>query len=402
MGTGYLPSQVVQPPFYVPKLDGSSIFVKRTENINEVVSELFQHKSVTALWSPHCYGKTTLAKMVCYEPRIKQYFTGGIFWIEIRDNLDAKKALRKLYKNLTGYFVEDVEPYDLVQQWSQKPTLVVLDNVETKDELTLFLDSSGESCQFLITTQRLDIFSDCNDLKLIDLKPFDKRESVAVLIKPFEGKAEIDKNDQKKVEELADLLYDWPILLNLALKDIQVQMNMPHPPAPKIVIDNLIKKIKDWTNFDHENEIFMTIEESLKYLTREQKEYFQELFIFSADIDIPCSIIEKIWNLSEIKVDVHTLCCKLYYLSLLKKYDIGQQVIQLHEHLRRYFISNNEVKKLLAETNKKFVEYYVKQYNLNSPNDLPDNLPLPEKNFLLRVYKHHWKLAQNINSKAVY
>ena len=272
--------------------------------------------------------------------------------------------------------------------------MVVIDNVETVEELALFLNSSGESCQWLITTQKIDIFANCNDLKLIELTPLNKQESVAALKKPFEGKGQIDKNDEKKIEELADLLYDWPLLLNLALKDIQGQMNMPHYPKPKAVIENLTKNIKDWMKFDHENKISVTIEKNLKYLTREEKEYFKELFIFTADIDIPYSIIEKLWNLSDIKINVDILCRKLYYLSLLKKYDISQQVIQLHTHLRRYFLSKNETKKYLAEINKKFVEYYAEQYNLNSPENLPDNLPLQEKNFLLRVYKHHWRLAR--------
>ena len=390
---------VENTPFYVPKLEGSPIFVKRIEEIKKIINILLDKQqgkteSVFALWAPNSYGKTTLVKMICYEYRIREYFTGGIFWNEIREDLDAKKALRKLYKNLTGYFEEEIEPYDLAQKWSNKPTLLVLDNIKTEEELALFLNSSGESCQWLIITQRLDILANRRDLQIIELSSFKKEELVAVLKSSFEIKFQIGDNENKKIEELADLLYDWPLLLNLASKEIQGLMNIPYSPKPTIVMDNIINNIKDWMRFDCENKISKIIEESLQYLTREEQEHFKNLFIFSADLDIPYCIIEKVWNLSDIKVNVDILCRKFYYLSLLKKYDISQQVIQLHDYLRRYFLSNSEIKKSLTTINKKFVEYYAKQFNLKSPDNLPDSFPLQEKIFLKRVYKHHWKLAQ--------
>ncbi|NET43318.1 hypothetical protein [Okeania sp. SIO2B3] len=140
------------------------------------------------------------------------------------------------------------------------------------------------------------------------------------------------------------------------------------------------------------------IKQSFK-LNKKEKEYFHSLFIFSADLDIPFSVIAIIWDLelSEVK----PLCDKLYELSLLRKYkttDDNRGIIQLNSLLRKHFISvsDNEFKQLLAKTNKKFVEYYEKKYELNSPDYLPDNLPLEEKKFLRKVYKYHWRQAKKV------
>lgn len=331
--------------------------------------------------------------MTCYEPDIQKFFTGGIFWNEIRNDLDAKKTLNKLYNNLTDSSEEGVESYDFNEKWSSKPTLLVLDNVETEEELSLFLKSSGESCQWLIVTQSLEIFASFS-VPVIKLNPFTREEIKAALKKTFEVKGEIGEYN---IAKLVNLIYGWPpILLNMVLKKIQIQLNIPRTPKPKpqTIIESTESNIRKWIKFNNRNQLSDTIDASLNYLNDKEKECFKNLFIFEADIKIPCSIIEKIWIFSDIEIDTSSFCLKLYNLALLKDYDIDLQVVELHKYLQRYFLSNQELKKILVENIKKFVEYYEIKYDLQSPDNLPDNLPLSEKKFLRRVYKYLWEIAK--------
>ncbi|MGD1701514.1 CHAT domain-containing protein [Dapis sp. BLCC M229] len=383
--------------FHVPKLSGSSVFVRRDEEIEKIIKallELDQSKTVIALWSPRGYGKTTLAKLIGWEASIQQHYSGGIYWIEIKNDLDAKKALKKLYSYLTN-IEKDVEPEDFLDKWNQKPTLVILDNIEDEEELDLFLRSVGESSQLLITTERLDTFKKCNNFKLIQINPLNLEELITVLKYPL--KKERNFNDLR-IKELADLLYNWPVLLNLALEKIQQFVHLPDCPTSEVIIDNVIEEIREINWSDRKSPINQNIKQSFKYLTEKEKEHFHSLFIFSADLNIPFSVIAIIWDLPS--STVKHLCLKLYQLSLLREFNISRKIIQLNSLLQKYFrsVSDPKFKQFLVDVNKKFVKYYEKKYELNSPDDLldnlPDNLPLEERNFLRRVYRHHWKKAK--------
>ncbi|NEP90958.1 MAG: CHAT domain-containing protein [Okeania sp. SIO2C2] len=390
--------------FHVPKLSGSSVFVRRDQEMEKIIKALLepdQSNTIIALWGPCGYGKTTLAKLICGEPSIQQYYSGGIYWIEITNDSDAKKGLKKLYKYLTN-IEEDVEPEDLLDKWNQKPNLVILDNIGNEEELGLFLRSVGESSQLLITTERLDTLNQCNNPKLIQINSLNIEELIAVLKYPLKKKENF--NDQR-IKELASLLYDSPVLLTLALKKIQGYLLPNNCSTPEVIIDSVIEEIKeiDWP--DNESQIVQNIkqniEPSFEYLTEKEKEYFHSLFIFFADLDIPFSVIAIIWDLPSLKVQL--LCRKLYELSLLRKFKITQKnqgIIQLSSLLRKYFdsrrTSDNEFKQFLVDVNKKLVEYYEKKYELNSPDYLPDNLPLEEKKFFRQVYKYHWRQAKKV------
>ncbi len=384
----------------IPKLTSSSVFVKRDremEKIKEALLDPNQSNTIIALWGPCGYGKTTLAKLICGEDDIQEHYSGGIYWIEITKDLDAKKGLKKLYNYLTDV-EKDVEPEDLLDKWNQKPTLVIIDNIKKQEELDLFLRSIGELSQLLITTERSDTLDQCNNPKLIQINSLNLEELSAVLKYPLTR--EENFNDQK-IKELAGLLYDWPVLLNLALKKIQKFVRLPERLTPEVIIDNVIEEIKEVNWSDNTSPIHKNIEQSFKDINDKEKEYFYSLFIFSADLDIPFSVIAIIWDLPSSKVKY--LCLKLYELSLLRKFSIIRKTIQLNSLLRKYFISvsDNEFKQLLAKTNNKFVEYYEKKYELNSPDNLPGNLSLEEekeeKKFLRKVYKYHWRQAKKVS-----
>ena len=143
--------------FHLPKLFGSPVFVNRPKEIKKIKDELEQGGAVVVLWSPCGYGKTTLAKLICWDLSIQEYYTGGIYYIEINNALDVKKGIKKLHNYLTN-LEKDVEPEELVDRWNEEPTLIVLDNIQSQHQLELFLRTRGKYCQFLVTTEKLNIF----------------------------------------------------------------------------------------------------------------------------------------------------------------------------------------------------------------------------------------------------
>jgi hypothetical protein len=384
----------------VPKLgiiSLSPVFVKRNEEIKKITDILLCNQyQLIVLLSPPGYGKTTLAQMICNEDSIKEHFLGGIFWINISDGLDEKEELRELYQNLTGSIdslEQESQLYNLSKAWKEKPNLVVLDDLQTPEALTAFLSISDHFCKLLITTQRRDIFNSFHNRKVIELNPLSTEELRTALRTILKGEKEekIDlENDfiKRKLKQLADLFYQWPSLLGRFLEETQ---GLKHDGySPETILEQLIEDIKE---LDFDDEANKAINKSFKYLTHEEQKCFHSLLIFSSDLNIPFSVIKNLWNLPIGKVK--RLCDKLHRFSLLKKTSREQGVIQLNSHVRKCFLSDVKLKKELTYVNKDFVEYYASKYNLNSPDNLPDTIPLPERNFLKRVYKHHWRKVKN-------
>ncbi|TVU26296.1 hypothetical protein EJB05_28835, partial [Eragrostis curvula] len=107
-------------------------------------------------------GKTTLAKHICNDSKIKEHFKDKIFWVHVSEEFDVKKLFGKLFEAITKEKSDLHTPQHMVDEISRKLTgekfLLVLDDCWHQDkedwkEFMLNLRTHAAGSMIMITTR---------------------------------------------------------------------------------------------------------------------------------------------------------------------------------------------------------------------------------------------------------
>ena len=106
------------------------------------------------------YGKTTLARAVCYNEDIQTAFDDGILWVTLGENpTDLTSKVVDLIETLSserpGFAGLEVAAARLKELLADLDILLVVDDVWDRGHLKLFLQG-GKRCARLITTRLLE------------------------------------------------------------------------------------------------------------------------------------------------------------------------------------------------------------------------------------------------------
>lgn len=192
-------------------------FIQRDSEYNKLVEFLLNSQSdkpvaiTTALRGAGGFGKTTLAKAVCYEPEIIKKFCDGILWVTLGENPgDPIPQVADLISFLggekRGYGKIESAITDLRNLTSEKRLLIVIDDVWNSAHLEPFLHG-GPYCAHLITT-RNDETLPPKTLK-VSVDSMLEKEAVEML------KYELPPENEVRFNELAKRLGIGPYSLNL-------------------------------------------------------------------------------------------------------------------------------------------------------------------------------------------
>lgn len=159
-------------------------------------------------------GKTALATRLAY--RLRPFFPDGVLWARL-DNTDSLSILNSFAR---AYGVEVGDYTDLESRsravrelLAHKRALLVLDNVESSDQVQPLLPPSGP-CAVILTTRRHDL-AVARGAQRFQLGPFEQRQDSLALFAKILG-AEMAGRQQAALDEIATLLGDLPLALDLA------------------------------------------------------------------------------------------------------------------------------------------------------------------------------------------
>jgi uncharacterized caspase-like protein len=383
------------PPWIIQHLQEKfPVLIDRPQEIQQIVDHLLNEErepsqNIFVLWGPEGYGKTALALLSCCVPEILQRFSGGIFWVDLGEGKNIVEGMRKLYKQLTGSDSASLNADDiateLLTKWSNKPCLIVLDDVRTEEELKKFHSCTSKDCTWLIITQDKDCLKDrlADIIQVMQVNPLTVEESRTLIYSELKDK-DIDRD---KLKELVDQLYEWPLLVNLVRKEISNKIGNGYTPNKAIEI--MLQDVREDNCDCFKEEISENIRLNLKSLNQEEQEHFKELVIFPKSKPIPLSILGKLWGFK--KSYVRRLCEKLYGLSLLQSYNPNNQTICLNNILRKYLSQQQDIGEKLSKIHRKLLECYGITYHTQLNEDFLGNSDISdeEKTYLKHFYKYH-------------
>lgn len=117
----------------------------------------------TALKGAGGFGKTTLARAVCHDPRGRQKFTDGVLWATLGEKpgeVDLIQQMRDMMTRLTGQTPPELGLQALKTLWSEilgdKACLIVIDDAWRVGDLDPFMQGGPKAAR-LITTRSATI-----------------------------------------------------------------------------------------------------------------------------------------------------------------------------------------------------------------------------------------------------
>jgi WD40 repeat protein len=342
---GEPPLQFARPIPPAPPED----FVPRPHEFNQLLAHLCSSDSgpvaiTAALAGAGGFGKTTLAKAICYDERVQAAFPAGVLWVEIGQepgNLIGK--VEDLVLHLTGArqwagFTDlNAAATRLAQALGERRLLLVIDDVWDSAHLQPFLEG-GPHCTRLVTTRLPHVLPATARNVLVDA--MQQQEAVALLGFGLPDAAA----HTATLQRLAQRLGEWALLLKLvngALRE-QVEAGSPLAEAFAFVTAGLDEEGISAFNLEHQEgrhaAVDRTIALSLRLLTSDEQARYAELAVFPEDVAVPLATVTRYWHatgtLSGFKVQ--RLCSKLARLSLLLGYDLAAKTIRLHDVVRSY------------------------------------------------------------------
>ncbi|WP_433723829.1 NB-ARC domain-containing protein [Actinoplanes sp. CA-051413] len=296
---------------------------------------------ITGVHGTGGFGKTTLAKWICHEPRTKQRFPGGLLWVTLGEQVaGAELAARvnDLVVQLTGLRPALTDPLQAgfrlgeVLDAQPDPMLLVIDDAWTDQQVEPFL-CGGRRCRRLLTTRHRRLVDPRNS---VPLDRMTAAQAAALLTRDIPGLA------GRPVDRVVAATGRWPVLLTLANRALvrAVDYGTPVEQALQDVADRLDEDGPVTFDLDNVHDrgraVRATVRASLDLLPADTVEQFREMAVFSEDADVPVTVLEMLWATSARKVRV--VCQTLADLALVLEYRQDAGTVRLHDVIRSYLI----------------------------------------------------------------
>jgi WD40 repeat protein len=292
------------------------------------------------------FGKTTLARMVAYDPRVASEFTDGRVWVSVgedRTGPDLAASIAATARLFDPYLPQLADPLTrptdplvagalLGNALDGRRALLVVDDVWTEAQVEPFL-LGGDQAARLFTTRARGVLPSKFPQVQVDRMADD--EAVGLLGRNVDVSPRL-------LAEVRDVCGSWPVLLALvhgavteAVADGANAEREMREILAALRTDGIT--VLDVGNPDQRSQAAArTIEVSLDRLTVEERERYLELSVFSEDVRVPGQVVARLWAYTGgwSRFRTRRFCRRLYELSLLAVYRRDPDVLQLHSVVR--------------------------------------------------------------------
>jgi len=171
---------------------------RRDQEKDEIISEILQPnegedgRTVVSIVGLGGSGKTTLAKHICNDNKIKEHFRDMIFWVYVSPEFDVTKLISKLFEAIVGersdLHVQQNMPREISNKLGGKKFLLVLDDAWHQDEqdweqFMVHLKSGAPGSKILLTTRDLKVAEIVKSCHIYELGLLLEAESWSLFLK---------------------------------------------------------------------------------------------------------------------------------------------------------------------------------------------------------------------------
>lgn len=329
-----------------PKIWLPSHYIERTHE--EVLrhalldSKRYAYSNIIILQGGGGFGKTTLARSVCQSVNVREKFPDGVLWMEIGQDPNLPELLADQISLLTNrvarFTTRDAALTLFAKLVADKRMLLILDDVWQESHIEPFLQIIPNG-KVLVTTRRTDLSIRLEAVS-IEINRMSFEESLQLLT-GWMGHEGIDLSN---FEAFSVKLFGWPLLIELArsyLRDLVINDKMEPLDALHLMEERLIAKgglaFDEIQEGERNKSIAISIETSVERLGDWQERYF-ELAIFPQGVNIPVTVIARLWGMSGDldMMDTQDALKIMRRLHLLDAYDFQENTVRLHNVIYDY------------------------------------------------------------------
>ena len=301
-------------------------YVQRNQLLDSIVAKLIEKDSMPSAGTTvnisgiGGIGKSTLAKALCHDLRLRNYFLDGFLWIRLGPiPLSPAIKLGQLYHLLTNktdvgnqsFFIDKLQ--GLVSNHLHK-LLVIIDDVwEVPDALVYTQVFNG--CKIVMTTRRENVNKLIPSKMCITVEQMSEEEAVELLNHDLPKKLSSDQ-----VVTLAHKLHYWPLLLKLMHDYLLVYCAEQHMTLQQAInhIQEVLKE-KEFNVFDvdkHKIAVVAMVQCSLEILTLDEVHALQKfVLLVGFSMPIPVALLPTMLKFSEEVTE--KLCKRLLQFGLI-------------------------------------------------------------------------------------
>ena len=359
---------------YLQPLPLPSDCINRCSLVNDIATKLLQapndgntYGATLTITGPGGFGKTTIAILLCHHPDVKEHFTDGFIFIELGPQAtDPSMKLRGIYNLLTDKLCDINVVEEKINHLTSsyyRNLLVIIDDVwHVEDALPLVRAFSN--CKTVLTTRmnNTEQYMPSKESKLIG--SMDQDEAISLLTKGVIDSSKLSQQDRKVLDELAQDVHQWPLLLSLIrgqirhyVKDCQLSFFEATENVKNKLRQGLTAFDKSDQNSSKESRKFrvkVCIDMTLTLLEKSISDRIKVLILYNGiGTSLQKAVLNILWNVSKLEAQNTVDALWAYGLIQFKNVTISlnsnqQCCVEVHSVISHYIIESMEVKEAVA------------------------------------------------------
>ena len=333
------------PVWSVPSLRGDE--VARPELAEALMGAVLSPDAsavgvTTGLVGAGGFGKTTLARMVAHDPRVRAEFADGVVWVTVGEDANGPDLAAKLVSAARLFdpgAAAVTEPLAaggvLGRTVAARRVLLVVDDVWTSGQVEPFL-IGGDRVVRLFTTRQPGVLPERAAPVRVDQMNGEQAHELLTAGLPALPSA--------VAADAVRATGRWPVLLSLVHGAVRDAAAAGADPAEELTDVLAALNREGITALDATSPgargtaVAATVEVSLRRLTPEERARYRELAVFGEDVEIPGTVAARLWAHTGrwTGFQARRLCQRLFDLGLLAGYQRNPDRLVLHDVIRAY------------------------------------------------------------------